>query len=143
MLLELLFTDDSALLAHSITDMQNTVDKFVEASKEIGLTVNITKTEVLYQPEPNASVNELPIIQIDGMALKVVKNFRYLGSTISHDNWVDTEVHNRTQSACRAFGKLEKRLWSQSGISISTKCKVYRAVVLSVLLYSAETYTLY
>ena len=143
LLLEPLFADDTALLAHSISDMQNTVDKFVEASKEMGLNVNITETEVLYEPAPNFSVNEVPIIQIDGIPLKAVKNFRYIGSTISQYNRVDIEVHNRIQSACSAFGKLVKRLWSQSGISISTKCKVYRAVVLPTLLYSVKTHTLY
>ena len=33
-------------------------------------------------------------------------------------------------------------VWSQHGISVSTKCKVYKAVVLPTLLHSAETYTL-
>ena len=42
-----------------------------------------------------------------------------------------------------AFGGLWKRVWSHHGISVSTKCKVYKAIVLPTLLYSAETYTLY
>ena len=53
------------------------------------------------------------------------------------------EINNRIQAASGAFGELWKRVWSQHGISISTKCKVYKAIVLPTLLYSAETYTLY
>ena len=34
-------------------------------------------------------------------------------------------------------------MWSQHGITIPTKCKVYKAIVLPTLLYSAETYILF
>ena len=48
------------------------------------------------------------------------------------------EINNRIQAASGAFGGLWKRVWSQHGISVSTKCKVYKAIVLPTLLYSAE-----
>ena len=35
-----------------------------------------------------------------------------------------------------------KRVWLQLGISVSTKCKVYKAIVLPTLLYSAETHSI-
>ena len=53
------------------------------------------------------------------------------------------EINNRIHAASGAFGGLWKRVWSQDGIKVSTKRKVYKAIVLPTLLYSAETYTLY
>ena len=47
---ELLFADDTALVAHSAEEMQKIVDAFSDASKKFGLKINIKKTEVLYQP---------------------------------------------------------------------------------------------
>ena len=47
---EVLFADDSALVAHSAEEMQKIVDVFTDASKKFGLKINIKKTEVLYQP---------------------------------------------------------------------------------------------
>ena len=47
---ELLFADDSALVAHSAEEMQKIVDAFSDASKKFGQKINIKKTEVLYQP---------------------------------------------------------------------------------------------
>ncbi|KAK2193729.1 hypothetical protein NP493_7g03010 [Ridgeia piscesae] len=44
---ELLFADDSALVAHSAEEMQKIVDAFSDASKKFGLKINIKKTEVL------------------------------------------------------------------------------------------------
>ena len=49
---QLLFADDSALVAHSAEEMQKIVDAFSDASKKFGLKININKTEVLYQPNP-------------------------------------------------------------------------------------------
>ena len=92
----------------------------------------------LYQPPPGqTSIN--PHIEIYGTPLKAVKNFTYLGSTVTSDNTIDVEINNRIQAASGAFGGLWKRVWSQHGISVSTKCKVYKAIVLPTPLYSAET----
>ena len=41
---ELLFADDSALVAHSAEEMQKIVDSFSDASKKFGLKTNIKKT---------------------------------------------------------------------------------------------------
>ena len=44
---KLLFTDDSALVAHSAKEMLKIVDAFSDASKKFGLKIIIKKTEVL------------------------------------------------------------------------------------------------
>ena len=75
--------------------------------------------------------------------MELINNFTYLGSTVASDNTIDVEINNRIQAASGAFGGLWKCVWSQHGISVSTECKVYKAIVLPTLLYSAETYTLY
>ena len=66
-----------------------------------------------------------------------------MGSMIAFDNTIDVEINNRIRAARGAFGGLWNRVWSQYGITISTKCKVYKAIVLPTLLYSTDTYTLY
>ncbi|XP_068739254.1 uncharacterized protein [Montipora capricornis] len=45
--------------------------------------------------------------------------------------------------ASAVFGNVRKRLWNNRHVSISVKCKVYRATVLATLLYGAETWTVY
>ena len=41
---ELLFADDSALVAHSAEEIQKIVDAFSDASNAFGLKINIKKT---------------------------------------------------------------------------------------------------
>ena len=56
---------------------------------------------------------------------------------------LNKELSARIQSASAAFGRLHERLWNKHNIKLVTKCNVYRAIILSGLLYSSETYTLY
>ncbi|RUS88201.1 hypothetical protein EGW08_004033 [Elysia chlorotica] len=45
--------------------------------------------------------------------------------------------------ASAAFGRLRSSVWDCEGVSLTSKIKVYRAVVLSTLLYASETWTVY
>ena len=70
-------------------------------------------------------------------------SFTYLGSTISSSNSLDKEISSRIAKANASFGRLQKRVWTERGIRTDTKCAVYRAVVLTALLYGCEAWTLY
>ena len=137
---ELLYADDSALVAHTPEHMQSIVDAFSAASKKFGLQINIKKTEVLFQPTPTHREEE---ILVDGTALNKIDEFTYLGSIISKDGRIDSELTKRMAKASSAFGRLRTRLWNNHHVSIRVKCKIYRAVVLSTLLYGAESWTIY
>ena len=41
------------------------------------------------------------------------------------------------------FGRLRQRLWNNHHVSMRVKGKIYRAIVLSILLYGAEAWTMY
>ena len=69
--------------------------------------------------------------------------FVYLGSTLSRNGSLDAEIYRRIAKASAAFGKLEKRVWSDRGTTTNIKLGVYEACVLTVLLYGSETWTTY
>ena len=129
-------------MAHRESHLQVIVSKFAESSSLIGLTISLGKTEVLFQPAP-AAVAHQPIISTDSTQLKTVDDFKYLGSVISSDGCLDKEIRARICKASQALVRLKTRLLSQHNIRWSTKLKVYRAVVLTSLLYGCETWTLY
>ena len=136
---ELLFADDSALVAHSAEEMQKIVDAFSDASKKFGLKINIKKTEVLYQRNSTRTREE--DIMVDGNKLKSVLEFTYLGSIISSGGCIDDEIQRRMAKASASFGRLRQRLWNNHHVSMRVKGKIYRAIVLSILL--AEAWTVY
>ena len=56
---------------------------------------------------------------------------------------IDDEINARLAKANAAFGRLHKNVWNRKGIKQQTKIKVYRAVVLTSLLYGCESWTVY
>ena len=114
------------------------VDKVSQASKLFGLTINISKTEVLYQPTPNTSSQE-PTITIDSTHLKNIDSFKYVESTISNDVYLDKEIAYGISKASQALGGTRTRVLNQHNICLSSKLKVYSVVVLTSLIYGCET----
>ncbi|KAK2154962.1 hypothetical protein NP493_2121g00005 [Ridgeia piscesae] len=114
--------------------MQKIVDAFSDASKKFGLKINIKKTEVLYQSNSTRTREE--DILVDG---NCVVEFTCLGSIISNNGYIDDEKQRRMAKASASFGRLRQRLWNNHYV----KGKIYRAIVLSTLLYGAEAWTVY
>jgi exonuclease III len=142
LLQEALFADDCALMAHRPDALQVMLNKFSESSKLFGLTISLAKTEVLFQPAPENNTSPPPF-SIDGTVLKFVDSFKYLGSIISNDGQLDREIQSRISKASQALGRLRNRVLNHHNVSLSTKLKVYNAVVLTSLLYGCESWTVY
>jgi len=75
--------------------------------------------------------------------LQFVDKFCYLDSIISSDGSLDRKVTHHIAKASAPFGHLRSRLWNEDGVPLKTKIDVYCTVVLSILLYSCETWTIY
>ena len=56
---------------------------------------------------------------------------------------MDDEVTARTAKAIVAFGRLRTNVWERNGIRLDTKLKVHKAVVLPIILYACEIWTVY
>ncbi|BHF60961.1 hypothetical protein SprV_0100393100 [Sparganum proliferum] len=141
---ELIVADDCVLNTTSEEEMQRSVDLFSAACANFGLVINTQKTVVMHQPPPNsATPRNAPQIRVNGTQLQVVENFPYLGSTLSRNTKIDDEVANRISKASQAFGRLQSTVWNRHGLQLSTKLKMYKAVILPTLLYGAETWTVY
>lgn len=84
-----------------------------------------------------------PSITINDYALEVVHEFSYLGFTVSDNLFMDAALNRRIGRAAGIFAKLAKRVWENSKLTVHTKVAVYRACVLTTLLYGSESWTLY
>ena len=103
----------------------------------VGLVAG-TKVGILGQ-----DVSSAPSISIGGCTFYVVEDFTYLGSNISSNFSLDTELNMRFGKASAAMARLTKRVWENTILNIKTKTQVYQACVLSTLLYGSESWTLY
>lgn len=81
-------------------------------------------------------------ITVAGQPLAWVQQFKYLGSQFASSGSLDAELSHRTQQAAAAFRRLNAAVWRHRGVQLSTKMRVYRAMVASVLLYGAHSWAL-
>ena len=69
-----------------------------------------------------------------------VDSFTYLGSLITNDGSSSRDVTSRIAKAASAIYRLSNPLFRKHRISIQTKINMYRALVVSVLLYGSEAW---
>nr|VZI18043.1 unnamed protein product [Spirometra erinaceieuropaei] len=84
-----------------------------------------------------------PQISVNGTQQQVVDNLPYLGSTLARNTKIDDKVARRISKASQAFRRLQSTLWNRHGLQLSTKLKMYKAVILPTPLYGVETWTVY
>uniref|UniRef100_A0A0L8GDC3 Uncharacterized protein n=1 Tax=Octopus bimaculoides TaxID=37653 RepID=A0A0L8GDC3_OCTBM len=82
-------------------------------------------------------------IVLDEITQNNIIHFIYLCSIVSSDNKLDNELKNHIAKASSLIGHLTEHLWKNFNISMKVKCKEYRAIVISTLLYGAGTWTVY
>ena len=126
------FADDLALVAESIQNLELLLHSLETAASQVGLYCNEKKTEYLCSSE-----NFLPLSSLNGVDIKKVTNFKYLGSLI---NSSDSDFKTRKALAWKACNKLNK-IW-QSDFDNGLKLKIFKCLVEPILLYGSETWTM-
>ena len=111
--------------------------RFSNACQDFGLTISLKKTQVMGQDTDSA-----PAISINDHALDVIHDFVYLGSAISDTLSLDAELNRRIGKAATTMTRLANKAWNNSKLTMHTKIQIYRACVVSTLLYGSESWTL-
>ena len=96
----------------------------------------------MFKPAPGKLYLK-PCIAVNDTVLNNVEKSPYLGNTISRHINIDEEVTCRIAKASSAFGRLWSNVWDRRGISLTTKMKVYQAVVITMLLFADKSWTIY
>ena len=131
-LADLDFADDIALLENTSLDAEHLLHKVEKAALEVGLALNASKTKFIHVNR----TNQQEIHTVDGNAIEQVDDFLYLGS------YTDTtaDILRRKGLAWSAINSLD-RIW-RSKIHNTTKIRIFKMAIESVLLYSCESWSL-
>ena len=130
------FADDVDLLDGSKEDQQRKVEKLDSSSRKYGMELSLEKTKTLVSGVP-----EQVKVTVRGTELGQVQEFEYLGSVQTEDCSSIKEVKVRIAKATSALSRL-KLIWKDKHISMSSKLRLLRALVLSIFVYGAESWTL-
>ena len=87
----------------------------------------------------NGDVIRTPIT-VNGQQLQTVNKFKYLGAIIS-DEGSRPEILARTALTTAALAKLQP-VWKDQNITVGSKLRLLKALILSIFLYACESWTL-
>ena len=73
--------------------------------------------------------------------MQFVDSFTYLGSLITNDGSCSRDITSRIAKTASSMRRLSNPIFRKHRISIRTNINVYRALVVSVLFYSSESWS--
>jgi hypothetical protein len=111
----------------------------VVASKETGLAVNGENTKCRFvSPKQHAGKNQN--INLGNKSFKRERHFIYLETTLTNQNSTHEKNKRRLKLGTPCYHSLQNPL-SSSLLSKNIKIKIYRTVILPVVLYGCETWS--
>ena len=121
-------------MAESEEELKSLLMKVKEESEKVGLKLNIQKTKIIASC-PNTSW------EIDGETVETVSDFILGGSKITADGDCSHEIKRCLLLGRKVMTNLDSILKSRD-ITLSTKVHLVKPMVLTVVMYGCENWTI-
>ena len=83
----------------------------------------------------------LTSVKIDDSSFERVEDFKYLGTTLTNQNFIQEEIKSRLMSGDVCYHSVQNLL-SYSLLTKNLKIKIYRIIILPVVVYGCKTWSL-
>ena len=130
------YSDDIAVTNNCLKNLQSFIDALSDNAKEIGLEINLTKTNSMSTDKIQKPMN----IKIYGKTLEQVTEFIYLGHKLSSSGDQKIALKHRIGLGWAAFEN-NKVILKSKRVPIAIKVRTYLLYVLPVVLYGLDCIT--
>ena len=136
----LAYDDDVNILGGSVHTVKENAEALVVPTKEMGLEVKADKTKyMIMSRDQNAGRSHS--MKTDNTSIERVEEFKYLGTKLTNKNSIQEEIKGRLKGVNACYYSVQNLL-SSSLLSKKLKIKIYRTIILPVVLYGCETCSL-
>jgi hypothetical protein len=120
--------DDVNLLGDNIDTIKKNAETLIDASKEVGLEINVDKTKymLLYRHQNVAQNRD---IKIANRSFENVSQFKYLGTTVTNQNLMQDEIKRRLNSGNACYHSVQSLLSSRLLLK-NLKIRIYNTIIL-------------
>ena len=121
-------------MAGSEKELKSLLIKVKEESQTVGLKLNIQKTKLM-------ALGPITSWQIDGETVETVADFIFGGSKITADGDCSHEIKRCLLLGRKVMIKLDS-IFKSRDITLPTKVHLAKAVVLQIVMYGCESWTI-
>jgi len=132
LLFEVLYADDTLLVGAQPEQVQEFAAAVEAEGKRYGMTLHWGQTQVL------SVATEQCLKTPDGAIIEETGALKYLGSVLTSDGRVDSELSRRIGCAAQDFRNLQT-LWNHANVTRESKIRFLHALIVSKLLYGLAT----
>ena len=127
------YADDTTLMAESEEELKSLLMKVKEESEKVGLKLNIQETKI-------TASGPITLWEIDEDTVETVSDFIFLGSEITADGDCSHEIKRRLLLGRKVMTNLDS-IFKSRDITLPTKARLVKAMVLPVVMYGCESWT--
>ena len=131
------YADDTTLMAESEEELKSLLMKVKEESEKVGIKLNIQKTKIM----ASGPITSWEIDGETGETVETVSDFIFLGSKITADGDCSHEIKRRLLLGRKVMTNLDN-IFKSRDIPLPTKVHLVKAMVLPVVMYGCESWTI-
>ena len=131
--INLRYADDTTLMAESEEEQKSLLMKVKEESEKVDLKLSIQKTTIM-------TSGPITLWQIDGETVVTVADFVFLDSKITADGDCSHEIKRHLVLGRKVMTNLDS-IFKSKDITLPTKVRLVKAMVLLVVMYGCESWT--
>jgi hypothetical protein len=113
-----------------------------QRSEEVGLEINVERAKYSYMLlSRHQNVGHIRDIKLANRSFENVSQFKYFGMTVTNQNLIQEEIRKRSNSGNACYHSVQSLLSSRL-LSRNVQIRIYNAIILPVVLYGCETWSL-